>query len=100
MKRTKKLLALVLALAMAFTTLVIPAAAHGDEDEGIMPLYEVGRCPKCGQYGQVVRESYSHTYQVSSCRDRAGTHNHTETVHSDYYPECNHTDYYSNTKCG
>ena len=45
MKRTKKLLALVLAMVMAFTTLVLPAAAHGDE--GVMPLYVVRECPNC-----------------------------------------------------
>ncbi len=51
MKRTKRLLALVLAMMMAFAMLAMPAAAHGDEDEGIMPLGLEIPCPKpdCGQ---------------------------------------------------
>lgn len=48
MKKTKKLAALVLALAMAFSLMAVTAAAYGHEDEGIMPMYEVVRCPRCG----------------------------------------------------
>ncbi len=49
MKRTKKLLALVLALMMAFSCMAMPAMAHGDGDEGIMPLAAVRPCtePNC-----------------------------------------------------
>lgn len=55
MKRTKKLLALALALMMAFSCMAMPAMAHGDEDEGIMPLYEVHVCPKC-LTGEMIEE--------------------------------------------
>ena len=48
MKRTKKMLALFLAMVMAFSTLVIPAMAAGD-DGGIMPRRPVMDCPKCGK---------------------------------------------------
>jgi hypothetical protein len=47
MKRTKRLLALVLAMMMAFAMLAMPAAAHGDEDEGIMPLGQTRTCLQC-----------------------------------------------------
>ncbi|MBD5170329.1 MAG: hypothetical protein HDT20_09490 [Oscillibacter sp.] len=48
MKRTKKLLALVMAMVMAFSCMTMPAMAHGHEDDGIMPLVERIRCPQCG----------------------------------------------------
>lgn len=58
MKKMKKLLALVLAMMMAFSLMAVTAAYDAEEhehecavcyeDEGIMPLYEVGRCPWCG----------------------------------------------------
>lgn len=47
MKRMKKLLALVLAMMMAFSTLAMPTMAHEAGEEGIMPLYEVAHCPEC-----------------------------------------------------
>lgn len=50
MKKTKRLLALVLAMMMAFSLLAMPAMAAGD-DEGIMPLIEHSHCPKCGAAG-------------------------------------------------
>ena len=56
MKRTKKLLALVLALMMALSCMAMPAMAHGDGDEGIMPLYEVVHCPDCGESARVTRK--------------------------------------------
>lgn len=49
MKKTKKLLALFLALMMALSCMVMPAMAHGHEDDGIMPLYEINPCPRCGK---------------------------------------------------
>ncbi len=57
MKRTKRLLALVLAMMMAFAMLAMPAAAHGDEDEGIMPLGITRRCTEPGCSGTVSRYS-------------------------------------------
>ena len=48
MKRSKKLLALVLALMLSFSCMAMPAMAHSHDDGGIMPVYEVGTCPWCG----------------------------------------------------
>ena len=59
MKRTKKLLALVLAMLMAFSLMAVTAAAADAEehehtcaacceDEGIMPVVTYGFCPYCG----------------------------------------------------
>ena len=47
MKKARKLAALVLALMVAFSCMSMPAMAHEDEDDGIMPLYEAVLCPKC-----------------------------------------------------
>lgn len=48
MKKMKKLLALVLAMMMAFSCMAMPTMAHGHDDEGIMPLVERTVCPRCG----------------------------------------------------
>lgn len=89
MKRTKRMLALVLAMMMAFAMLAIPAAAHGDEDEGIMPLYEVGICPYCNESKTVVnRDHYTHTY-ATTCKNSGTTHKHT-TYHNYIEFECGH----------
>ncbi len=57
MKRTKKLLALVLAMVMAFSLMAVTAAAYGAEEhehthvcseETIQPRLPAVRCPKCG----------------------------------------------------
>ena len=57
MKRTKRLLALVLAMMMAFSMLAIPAAAHGDEDEGIMPLGLEIQCPNPACRQSLIQET-------------------------------------------
>ena len=79
MKRTKKLLALVLAMMMAFSIMAVTAAAHGDE--GVMPLYDVARC-SCG--GTVTRTSTpigSYKGQVTGCDShRAVSHTHNYVV--------------------
>lgn len=49
MKKTKRLATLFLALMMALSCMVMPAMAAGGDDTGVMPLYEQGRCPVCGQ---------------------------------------------------
>ena len=63
MKRTKKLLVLVLAMMMAFTALVLPAAAHGDE--GIMLLGEVIKCPDCSGIADVTSTPKLFTGEIS-----------------------------------
>ena len=68
MKRTKRMLALVLAMMMAFSMLAIPAAAHGDEDEGIMPLYDIIPCPSpnCNGYRTKTQE-HGTLYRGETC---------------------------------
>ena len=88
MKKTRKLLALVLALMMAFSCMAMPAMAHGDEDEGIMPLGEVGTCPYCGKTGRVTRENYTHTY-YTTCTKASSRHQHT-TYYNFIEYECGH----------
>ena len=59
MKKSRKLLAFVLAMLLAFSLMAVTAAAYDaghehdctvcSEDEGIMPLGPLGPpCPKCG----------------------------------------------------
>ena len=78
MKRTKKLLALVLAMMMAFTALVLPAAAHGDEDNGVMPLHEVISCPICRNSVPVtiVPEYYWDAAFATTCSNSSDKHAH------------------------
>lgn len=90
MKKTRELLALALAMMMALSCMVMPAMAAGDEDEGIMPLYEVGRCPYCGVSGRITRESYTHTTK-KSCEKSSNAHKHTERYIFIDYTECGHT---------
>ena len=47
MKKTKKLLALALALMLSLSCMAMPAMAHGDGDEGIMPLGMQAFCARC-----------------------------------------------------
>ena len=57
MKRTKKLLALVLAMMMAFSIMAVTAAAHGDEDEGVMPLGLEVQCPNPNCRQSLIQET-------------------------------------------
>lgn len=77
MKRTKKLLVLALALMMALSCMATPAMAHGDEDEGIMPLYEATHCPECGKEARVTR-SYIHDdyWEAINCQNSVWAHLH------------------------
>ena len=79
MKRIKRLLALALAMMMAFAMMAIPAAAHGEEDEGIVPLYVVGKCT-CG--GTITRTSA----QIGLYNGKvAGCSTHPATDHTHHY---------------
>ncbi|MDE7221308.1 MAG: hypothetical protein K2O45_17100 [Oscillospiraceae bacterium] len=60
MKKTRKLAALFLAMLMAFSLLAVTAAAYDAEehdhdcvvcceDEGVVPMYDPKRCPRCGR---------------------------------------------------
>ena len=64
MKNTKKLLALVLALMMAFSLMAVTAAAAGTEEhehthacstETIQPRTPAMQCPECGATMSVVK---------------------------------------------
>lgn len=63
MKRTKKLLAMVLALMMALSCMAMPAMAHGDGDEGIMPLKPAYQCRVC--YGAATYNGIEHSVRAS-----------------------------------
>lgn len=65
MKKTKKMLALVLALVMAFAMMAVTASAfdaeeHNHEcaaccaDEGVMPLYVALKCPLCNGVAEMM----------------------------------------------
>ena len=85
MKRTKKLLALLLALAMAFTTLVMPALAV-DEDEGIMPLGGSGYCSDCGAEVELHVSTRGPTAINASPHDNVAIrHIHEVTVWVEHY---------------
>ena len=94
MKKTKKLLALVLAIVMAFAMLAIPAAAHGDEDEGIMPLYVVGKCSCGGTITSTSRVLRTYSSTVYSCPAHPGhthTHSYTEVYHLTSCDSCTYS---------
>lgn len=65
MKKTKRLLALVLAMMMAFAIMAVTASAYDAEehshecaacceDEGIMPLYVALKCPRCNGAAELI----------------------------------------------
>lgn len=95
MKKTKRLLALVLAMMMAFSLLAMPAMAAGD-DEGIMPLGIQAFCARCSEMrGVVYRDSvYVRTKVNVVCGKNS--HHHTHDVYRDVVEyDCGHTDYSS-----
>lgn len=59
MKKTKKLAALVLAMAMVFSCMVMPAMAHDHDDEGIMPMIERAICSRCGGEAELHERVYN-----------------------------------------
>lgn len=78
MRVTKKLLSLILALAMSVSILCASASAA---DLGVvMPRYPVGTCPNCGnenaRYDGIVRNQPLYK-TVSPCRYFNGDHPHT-----------------------
>ena len=77
MKRTKKLLALVLAMMMAFSIMAVTAAAYDKEDahehtaaygdEGIMPIPVELTC-KCGQMSrETMKDEAGRIYERFAC---------------------------------
>lgn len=77
MKRTKKLLAMALALMMAFSCMAMPAMAAG-EDEGIMPLGEHMQCLLCGRDIAIVIEPQYHYNEAyaTTCSRSSTKHTH------------------------
>ena len=76
MNRMKKLAALVLALMMAFSTLVMPAMAA--ENDGIMPRMPITRCPHCGGGAEIlIRQSSYYEDYWYGCSESSGSHWHT-----------------------
>lgn len=86
MKKFKKPLALILALMMAFSAMVIPAGA-ADEDEGIMPLGPAMRCPCGGTISLYYGTPYT-TYEnyPAGCSAHPGEgHFHELRCRDEYY---------------
>lgn len=94
MKKTKRLLALVLAMMMAFSLLAMPAMAAGD-DEGIMPLYEESTCPK---HGVMERVSITTSKKTDEVMHNGTLHNHTTTT-TKYTYACGYTHTVTSTHC-
>lgn len=95
MNKTKKFFALALALMMAFTTLVLPAAAAAPEDEGIMPLGRMAYCSKCGKWCNVLRREVTRLYTINDvdyCSKSIYDHFHEMRRFTDYY-DCGDYDY-------
>lgn len=80
MKQMKKLAALVLAMVMAFSCMVVPAMAAGDEGEGIMPRKPVYTCAECGGYAEMSTSERTGSMQVESCSDVHKKHYHDAII--------------------
>lgn len=82
MKKTKKLLAMALALMMAFSCMAMPAMAHDDEDEAIMPLGPGFTCTTCGRLASYsgteksYREDESYRVGIAECPNISVAHTH------------------------
>lgn len=92
MKRTKKLLALVLALAMSFATLVTPAMAAKRDDGNIAVP-----CSVCGHCMQATLQLATdpmvrRTYTVGGCQKTEMSHQHTLITQTqwDKCPNCSY----------
>lgn len=93
MKKTKRLLALVLAMMMAFSLLAMPAMAAGD-DEGIMPLAMEGMCIKCNAIRGIVYRKAEYVRTKVNVVCSKNPHHHTHDVYRDVVQyDCGHTDY-------
>lgn len=78
MKKTRKLLALVLAMLMAFSCMAMPAMAH-ENDEGIMQRGPVYKCTQCHN-GSVSTYQFRDTVTVyRTCRSCSYMHPHAVT---------------------
>lgn len=85
MKKTKRLLALVLAMMMAFSLLAMPAMAAGD-DEGIMPLHPMIRCENCGEWTDAYQSESDPFPSTAQPHGKVEIeHVHFVTVHKEWY---------------
>ena len=90
MKRTKKLFALALALLVAFSTLVTPAMAAGED--GIMPMVGGHDCPSCA-IGYATSYTRTETDEVHTpCYVCEYAHLHEKTYRRTY-DSCNRCSY-------
>lgn len=94
MKKTKKLLALALALMLSLSCMAMPAMAHGDGDEGIMPLGMQAFCARCNAMRGVVYRDSEYVRTKTSVVCSKNPHHHTHDVYRDIVLyDCGHTDY-------
>ncbi len=80
MKKTRKLLALVLAMMMAFSCMAMPAMAAGDEGEGIMPRKPVYTCAECGGYAEMRTSERTADLPVEGCNLKPNTHHYHDAI--------------------
>lgn len=84
--KTKRIVALLLALMLAVSVITISAYAEGDD--GIEPYGQVIQCPKCGYGGAVLdyTETIDHPYEpVSGCNNIHHSHTHHIIWTVDHY---------------
>ena len=91
MKKVKKLLCLVLALAMVFS-LAVPAFAAEETVEEEEEAYSYA-CPQCHyalKNGNFLIRTTTRIVTAGNCRNYAGQHNHTIPVYQnrDYCTKC------------
>lgn len=87
MTKIKKRLALMMALVMAMTTLILPASAANVEDE-VVPCAVTRFCSTCG--GDVTQRRLlvaTRKVDVSSCNKSSSEHDHTLNTY-DVYDTC------------
>ena len=67
--------------------MAMPAMAHGDEDEGVMPLYEESTCPK---HGVMERVTSRESTRLVPANHGIGAHDHYQRIIT-YTYECGYT---------
>lgn len=90
MKKTRKLLALVLALMMSFSCMAMPAMAAGDEE--IMPRRPMGVCPYCDRACEL-QDLPGMIWYEDGCDKTPWPHSH-ECYFKDSYTCPNHGTFY------
>ena len=72
----KKVISLILVLAMVCALLIVPTYAHGEDE--IAPCVAVAQCPEC-KYptDTIIVSTYKRAYRTTECQHHVGDHIHT-----------------------